>query len=583
VRREILSIAADPRSPERGQYSFVQALIREVAYNTLARADRKTRHLAAARFFESLENDEIVGALAGQYVAAHENAPEGPEAEALAAQARIALKAAAERATSLGSLAQAMTFLDQARAITTERADLADLLERAGKAAALAGLVAPAEERLRQAVEVRRELGDQDAIAGAVALLGDARMKAFRRDEALTTLVAASEELVEPGIPVESPGRVALLGQLSRAYFLNDGYERAIAVADRALEAAERLDLVAVVADVLITRGGALCHLGRSYEGRGAIRAGIELAEERGLVSTELRGRLNLGVVAPDHKAGFDAASGAHELARRYGLGGILYVVVGNLASAAVELGEWERGIEVATRLRDDAPDELSANYAAWALMTYDIFRGEVAGAEVERLREWARSFDDTVSQGALHELAAELSFAAGSYQTASDEWLLQAPFDQLNAPGSYVYAGIASLIAGDAVRVRKVLDGMAQLPGRSRMRDADRRLLEAGLDALEGHRAEAFRDMRFVLGEYEALELAWRHALGGTVLAATIGPDEPDVRALAQTAREIFARLGAKPFLDRLDALLRPVPAGRGDEHADAERGAVPLVSSQG
>ena len=49
--------AADPRGrpaqPERGQYAFVQALIREVAYNTLARRDRKARHLAAARFFES--------------------------------------------------------------------------------------------------------------------------------------------------------------------------------------------------------------------------------------------------------------------------------------------------------------------------------------------------------------------------------------------------------------------------------------------------------------------------------------------------------------------------------------------------
>ena len=43
----------DPRSPERGQYAFVQALIREVAYNTLARRDRKARHLAAARYFEA--------------------------------------------------------------------------------------------------------------------------------------------------------------------------------------------------------------------------------------------------------------------------------------------------------------------------------------------------------------------------------------------------------------------------------------------------------------------------------------------------------------------------------------------------
>ena len=81
-----------------GQHAFVQALIREVAYNTLARRERKARHLAAARFFESLGSDEAAGALAGHYLAAHRNAPEGPEADAVAAQARIALRAAAERA-----------------------------------------------------------------------------------------------------------------------------------------------------------------------------------------------------------------------------------------------------------------------------------------------------------------------------------------------------------------------------------------------------------------------------------------------------------------------------------------------------
>ena len=59
MRRELLVHEADPRSPERGQYAFVQALIREVAYNTLAKKDRKVRHLAAARFFETLDTEEL--------------------------------------------------------------------------------------------------------------------------------------------------------------------------------------------------------------------------------------------------------------------------------------------------------------------------------------------------------------------------------------------------------------------------------------------------------------------------------------------------------------------------------------------
>ncbi len=37
ARREILTLDSDPRSPERGQYGFTQALIREVAYGSLAK------------------------------------------------------------------------------------------------------------------------------------------------------------------------------------------------------------------------------------------------------------------------------------------------------------------------------------------------------------------------------------------------------------------------------------------------------------------------------------------------------------------------------------------------------------------
>ena len=90
VRQDVLVQNRDPRSPERGQYGFVQALIREVAYGMLARRDRRSRHLAAARYFESLGDDELAGVLATHYLDAYRASDEGPEAEAVAAQARIA-------------------------------------------------------------------------------------------------------------------------------------------------------------------------------------------------------------------------------------------------------------------------------------------------------------------------------------------------------------------------------------------------------------------------------------------------------------------------------------------------------------
>ena len=44
TRRELIALDVDPRSPERGQYRFVQGLIKEVAYGTLAKRDRRARH-----------------------------------------------------------------------------------------------------------------------------------------------------------------------------------------------------------------------------------------------------------------------------------------------------------------------------------------------------------------------------------------------------------------------------------------------------------------------------------------------------------------------------------------------------------
>ncbi len=558
VRRELLTLEADPRSPERGQYSFVQALIREVAYNTLARADRKTRHLAAARYLESLESEEIAGGLAGHYLAAHDNATDGPEAEALAAQARIALRAAAERAISLGSLVQAVTFLDQARAVTSDKLEVAELLERAGWAAGYGGLTDVSIERLQGAVALRRELGDRDALAGTIAGLGDVLVGGHRRDAAVTMLDAEVAQLLGDRSP-EGPGEVALLGQLCRAAFMHEEYARAIALADRTLDTAERLDLVRIVSDVLITRGSALCMSGRSYEGLGVLRAGIELADQRGFVTTALRGRLNLGVNAPDPRAAYEAADAALQIARRLGMGGFTRTLVGNLASAALDAGEWERGIREATNARDESPDEFGANYAAWTLATFRSFRGEDVSAEVTRLIAWAEAYDDSSARVAIHGLRAEVAFSAGRFAEASDEWLTFADGDPLNAPQACYYAGLAALLGGDRDRAERAVAQLAAQPGHSRLRDLDVKLLSAGLAGLDGGGTDALRDARAVVEEYDHMGLGWRQALGGLALVATIRSDEADVQTVARTARQTFVRLGARPFVELLDARLTP------------------------
>ena len=157
VRREMLTLEADPRSPERGQYGFTQGLIREVAYGTLAKRDRRRMHIAAARYFESLDDDQIAGALAEHYLAAYRAQPDGPEGAAVAAQARLALRGAADRARSLGSYVQATRFLEQALEVTTDPAEEAQLHAAAGRASLNGLLIDEANRHMARSLELARE------------------------------------------------------------------------------------------------------------------------------------------------------------------------------------------------------------------------------------------------------------------------------------------------------------------------------------------------------------------------------------------------------------------------------------------
>ena len=68
VRHQLVALDVDPRSPERGQFRFVQGVVREVAYQALAKRDRRAKHVAAARHLESLGDDELAGVLADHYL-----------------------------------------------------------------------------------------------------------------------------------------------------------------------------------------------------------------------------------------------------------------------------------------------------------------------------------------------------------------------------------------------------------------------------------------------------------------------------------------------------------------------------------
>ncbi|MGZ6258981.1 MAG: hypothetical protein ACXWQ6_10950, partial [Candidatus Limnocylindrales bacterium] len=557
VRREILALEADPRSPERGQYAFVQALIREVAYNTLARGDRKVRHLAAARFFESLGTDELAGALAGHYLAAHANAAAGPEADALAGQARIALRAAGERASSLGARDQAQGFYEQALSITTDPADQARFHTEAASAAQSVGRVEDADRHYRAALEHHRATGDRSAQAATIAGLGEALLTAYRMEPGLELLAQASTELSDLG---DDAALIRLRGQLARAYFFNDEHARAVEVADGVLEAGERLDLVAAVADALITRGSALTVLGRRYEGLGAIEAGCRLAADHGFLRTQMRGLINLCSLSidDDPRVALAAIREAIGIAER--LGERRFQLFDNAFQAAIAIGDWDPLVGMLEPFLGLEARSLRA-VAASDLATLRTFRGEPVGELLAQLQALPEIEGDTVRPALLATANMETHFVAGDYAVArAHAHEFARVFSQGVAEG-YVLAARCALGLRDAAAARDDLERSQPSTRRGRAIDSERTGIRAGIAALEGRTEDAMAGYRAALKDQRDLGLEWYEALCTLDVAPLLDPDDPEVRAEVEPTRRILIRLRATPLIARLDGFLAASP----------------------
>ncbi len=583
VRRELFVLESDPRSPERGQYAFVQALIREVAYNTLAKRDRKSRHLAAARFFESLATDEIAGGLAGHYLAAYRNAPEGPEADAVAVQARIALRGAAERAAALGAHDQSLGFLDQALTVSVDPAETAELLERAGEAASAAGRHEAAEGHLRGAIAAQRALGDRPATVRATAALGRALLGASRSPEAVALLEPATAEFADLRADATA---IALGGQLARAYLLVEDNRRAIQCADPVLEAAEHADLKAIVADTLVTKGTALARVGRTIEGLGAIGAGQALAEAAGLDVAFLRAHANRSSLggSSDPRAALEVAQAGLLVARRLGRRTQLSILLANAADCALRTGDWIWALDELDRTLAEEFEPADRSGPLQGLIELRALRGDSVSDLIEEIHRLVGDSDDRQLLAGVELADAFAAFAGGQLREARAAWRRVGELSSTNMSESLARAARAGLWAGDLVAARDDLVALEMSGIRGPAIEADRHTIRAGIAAAEGRPAEALALYRDALRAWRDLGLAWDEALCGIDMATLLDRGEPAVMAAADSARQILARLGARPFLERLEAALAPVtpgersvarPSGRSRaRHARADEG---------
>jgi class 3 adenylate cyclase/tetratricopeptide (TPR) repeat protein len=569
VRRELLRHELDPRSPERGQYAFVQALIREVAYNTLSKRDRRKLHLAAARYFESMGSDEIAGALASHYLAAHANASEGAEADALAGQARIALKAAAARAKALGSFDQAVAFLEQALTVTTDPTERADLLEQAAAAASTAGRLADAESLLRRSLDLRQELGDRVGEARVVGVLGYVLGSQYRAEEAAELLEPALERLAD----IDDP---AVLGWL-KSYVATtrarlNQHESMLPLLEEVLVTAEHLGLMELLVRSLLSKGNALVALDRRREGMSLTATARDIAAEFGLTDMQLRATSNLagGLAEFDLRRAMQLNLEGIALAERSGQRGNLLGLVSNIGYTGFLAGEWD----VALPPMEAALQEEMAPRDRMQILNNAIIIRAALGRDVsEQMAELEKSSADMSGplwRAFIADPAANRALALGDLARAREQFKLIYGSDTGQTPEYSYRAALVSIWARDLATAQELRAVFEATGGAGAIVDARRASLRAGIAALEGRPAEALPLYRDALRNWRSAGAVWDEVLTGISMAMLLDLADPEVAAAIESTRAILERLGAKPYLERLDAAV----ARQADEAESAPAG---------
>ena len=578
VKREILEISVDPRSPERGYYGFVQSVIREVAYDTLSRRDRRSRHLAAARYFEGLGEDELAGVLSTHYLAAYEASDPGPEADGLRIQARLALRGAAERAIALGALDQASACLAQALDITDAPAERGELLERAAVAADIEGRYSEAERLGYEAIAAYEAVGDRTGVARASAMMGGILADASKLAETVEFLEAA---IARADRPEDAEHRADMLARLSRAHMRLVQEDQAIARADEALAIAEPRRLTRIIAEAFINKAASLGGKGRLREPVVLMEAAIQLAHEAGDVAQELRARNNLAAVQgnEDGAAAMRVAREAYELSTRLGISQMSQWIIG-----AISLGAIYEGLDWDTALRDlDAELELTRSDADRARLLaireyFMVIRGDDTAAVAAERSQLARSMSDPDAEFWERFYPAMSTLLSGRAASAIDLFRAAAEVHSQNQADARLGLALAAHFAGDVDVARESLARMDQEVYSGNFVEGTRLLAEAGVAALEGRDEEALAGFSGAVERFER-NSSRLHAAVAQLDALTLLPHEPSIADWADAARQRFEVVKAPPLLALLD---KAVAARARHAVGDTPGASAPAASAQ-
>ncbi len=576
LQRELFTIDDDPRSPERGYYRFVQSLLREVAYGTLARDDRRARHLAAARYYEALGDDELAGVLAQHYVDAYRAHPDGPEGAAVAAQARVALRAAAQRAADLGSHRRAHAYLASALEVTIDPADELDLTELARDAAQSAGMLDAAIVHGERVLALCTQAGDAGRRRRATADLGNILIEGHQqRARSMLT-----EALAEPDLKPSDEGWVPMATTLAKLEMRALNEHRAIELADLALPEAQRMGDDERTLDLLITRGVSLVNIGRSLEAVVVLRGALDQARRLGLTGITGRAAINLGyaLVNDDVAAAFEVTREALADARRLGEVGAMRYLLGNLVDSGTELGEWDWSLAATTEDEHLFAEPAEQLWFSTFRAIINGYRGEDISKVARANRETSLAFDDPQFRtiGLMPSaIQALIGGDLGRLTTLADESARNGVSGvDVAILGAHLAAWEKDLEHARHFRV------MHEPSPPGRRTDALQAVMDAGIAALEGrdHDARSLYAAAFSGLREQGMQL-WL-AMTAIDVVVTRGMEPDERRRVAEEAREILARLRAAPLLERLERAM--VAAGEEPFASEPTGPGVPQEAAQ-
>jgi class 3 adenylate cyclase/predicted ATPase len=564
VRREVLGLQSDPRSPEQGQYTFLQDLLRHVAYETLPKRERREKHLAAAEHLAAtLGEDEVAEVIASHFLDAYRLEPDGPGAEALRGQAYDALVRAGERATSLGAAAEAQRYFEQAAELIPAPRQQAEALTRAGEMASRAGDPERAFSLFERAVGLYESVGDNHGAARASAWLGLAEHSLGRVEAAIERL-----EQVYAAIDDDAPDAdVAMVAlRLASAHFFAGNVERAAELTERGLDAAEALQLP----DQLV-RGWSIkawiVSLRHPEEGRGLFQLAREFAlahENYASAGSACSNLSDLALQRDRYSESLSYLDEAVALAGRIGGRAGEWFALSEMSYALTMLGRWEEAFARFAELPEEQFGKTTNLIGPLSgILEIYLHRGRLQDARelFARFEQLAHS-PDAQAEASYEAALAAVRVAEGNHSAAlaSAERAFASRDSQgvasQNIKFAFLHGLEAAVALGNVGKANELLETVEALPP-----GLSSPFLQATAHRFRGRLAGddpgADRHFTAAAAQLRAVALPFYLAVvqleHGEWLMARGRPD--DARPLLAESRETFERLEAQPWLDRLDA----------------------------